>query len=606
MVASILYFRVTLIGTKFTVHTDHKPLLQWLSKPPKTERHARWLVRLQDFEFEVKHIAGDDNVMADLMSRPNIEKCSRDKLYEDMHIDALQMLDYTEELKEAQTKEFVDSCKRDPDELEVIDGLVFTNDNGNPRLLVPPDFRKKLLEMAHGFTHFGIKRTLAVVKQNYVWPSMAKDIEEYVQACPQCQKFKIKKVPKRQWLRYNKTQRFKTVHIDLVGPLPKTSSGKRFIFTMIDRNSSWFEAIPLATTYAIQIASLFYKHWICRFGIPEVVVSDQGVQFESYIFKDMLRRVGIEKRRTAPYTPQTNGKVERAHGTMKNIIRCLSYKTKDWEDSLYTALLGMRTAINDTGVSPSLLVYGEQIAIPGLVFDKQEPVPGSTEEVTKFLVQYLVDLRRSIDKEYEPTPPLADAWPASMRYAWYLNPVRKGTLDGYYLGPYEVLQSDRYPSMLLAFPLGPKWINVNKLKPAYGLNPPGMENVPIESLLPDIIYPNDELPILPVMQDDHDILVVPSHSEDDLVTHDQTLDDHQIDYNTVTIPLATEPEATPYSDRKLRFDNNPVIIVEKCPDYDTRDLVSDDNTVTHTTDAPLILPDEPRRSLRLRDKHVQA
>ena len=71
MVTSILHFRNILIGTPFTLWTDHKPLISWLVRPAKTERHLRWLVKLQDYQFEIKHIDGDKNVLADLMSRPD-------------------------------------------------------------------------------------------------------------------------------------------------------------------------------------------------------------------------------------------------------------------------------------------------------------------------------------------------------------------------------------------------------------------------------------------------------------------------------------------------------------------------------------------------------
>ena len=136
----------------------------------------------------------------------------------------------------------------------------------------------------------------------------------------------------------------------------------------MDRFTRFFEAIPLRDITAQMCAEAFHTHWASRYGIPDPIVSDKGTQFESAIFTEMLTRLGIQRRATTAYHPQANGLIERAHSTLKNALRCMSLTLNDWENALPAALLAMRTAINEKGVSPSLLVYGEQISVPGKLF----------------------------------------------------------------------------------------------------------------------------------------------------------------------------------------------------------------------------------------------
>ena len=100
------------------------------------------------------------------------------------------------------------------------------------------------------------------------------------------------------------------IHIDLVGPLPMIN-GKNFLFTIIDRETSWTEAIPLKEINSEAICRVLRKEWISRFGAPEIVVSDNGRQFIGSTFQQLCQDYGIEHRHTTPYHPQCNVKVER-------------------------------------------------------------------------------------------------------------------------------------------------------------------------------------------------------------------------------------------------------------------------------------------------------
>ena len=107
------------------------------------------------------------------------------------------------------------------------------------------------------------------------------------------------------------------MHIDIVGPLPVSSSEfsasgtYQYILTAIDRYTRWLEAIPLVGITAEEVASAFINTWVSRFGVPLEIITDRGKQFESELFHHMSTKLGFTRLRTTAYNPQVNGLVER-------------------------------------------------------------------------------------------------------------------------------------------------------------------------------------------------------------------------------------------------------------------------------------------------------
>ena len=168
---------------------------------------------------------------------------------------------------------------------------------------------------------------------------------------------------------------------------------------MMDRFSRWLVAVSVKDIKAQTIAKAFYVNWVCHYGIPDYVISDQGAQFESAIFKEMCTALDIKKRRTTPYHPESNGILERAHATLKQTLRCFAHKFADWEQALPTAIFAMRTAINDQGISPSLVVFGEHIAIPGIYVTPETTFDEKSEsEFVQQLTTYWFQVRDFILK----------------------------------------------------------------------------------------------------------------------------------------------------------------------------------------------------------------
>ncbi|GBN71898.1 Retrovirus-related Pol polyprotein from transposon opus [Araneus ventricosus] len=146
-------------------------------------------------------------------------------------------------------------------------------------------------------------------------------------------------------------------------PFP-TSEGRAYCLTCIDRFTCWIEVIPLANVTAETVAREFYDHWISRFGMPHRVITDQGSQFRSEVFKNIGVICGFKVCTTTAYHPQFNGKIERIHRTLKAAIR--AQNSIEWTQTSSTVLLGLRSALRrDTNYTIAQMVYGQPIKLSG-------------------------------------------------------------------------------------------------------------------------------------------------------------------------------------------------------------------------------------------------
>ena len=153
--------------------------------------------------------------------------------------------------------------------------------------------------------------------------------------------------------------------MDIVGPFPTSPQGNRYVLTVMDHASCWLEAYPLATKAAAGVTDAFAKEWVARYGAPAILLTDQGSEFNNNDLRVYLDGLGIQHRRTTPYHPQTNGKIERAHRTIKDILRKLmNLRRSGWEDELQAALWVYRITPKPNGFTPFFLHLGRDPHIP--------------------------------------------------------------------------------------------------------------------------------------------------------------------------------------------------------------------------------------------------
>ena len=175
------------------------------------------------------------------------------------------------------------------------------------------------------------------------------------------------------WILWDR--RFSHVHVDLVGPLPTSAEGFRYLFTLVDRSTRWVEAVPIKTMAAADCADAFIAAWVSRFGVPAALTSDRGAQFTAAVWSALCLKLGISHQMTTAYHPQSNGMVERAHRQLKDALRSRLAGVL-WPQHLPWVLLGLRVAPKeDSGISSAELTYGAPLSLPGQFITAEEPPP---------------------------------------------------------------------------------------------------------------------------------------------------------------------------------------------------------------------------------------
>ncbi len=207
----------------------------------------------------------------------------------------------------------------------VVNGLLMcitsTMNTVSNALVVPMDLRRNVLLAAHdGLGHGGINVTRSLINRHFTWPNMIHDIRTYIQACPKCIKFSKSKANKVPMIEPELiSERGEKIAIDIVGPLPKAKGNLRFIFTCLELASGYPFAIALKN-YTAEATAQALLSVISVLGVPLEVLSDQGSNFLSTTMNHLCKRFRIHKIRTSPYHPQSNGRLERFHSTLKCML----------------------------------------------------------------------------------------------------------------------------------------------------------------------------------------------------------------------------------------------------------------------------------------------
>lgn len=156
------------------------------------------------------------------------------------------------------------------------------------------------------------------------------------------------------------------VAVDVLGPLPVSAHGNRFVLVAIDYFTKWPEAYALPNQEAETIADALIGGVFSRFGMPSVLHSDQGRNFEAKVFSEMCQKLGIHKTRTTPLHPQSDGLVERFMRTLgAQLALTTARDQRDWDVQLPLVLLACRSAVQEsTGCTPALLMLGRELRTP--------------------------------------------------------------------------------------------------------------------------------------------------------------------------------------------------------------------------------------------------
>jgi len=241
------------------------------------------------------------------------------------------------------------------------------------QLAVPECKIKDILHHYHdslaGGGHFGVNRTLKKIQHKYWFPQMQQKVINHVSTCNVCQRTKVNRrqqPPPLQPLPIM-DEPMSRIHIDILGPLPKTKEGYQYVLLIIDSFSKWSEAFPLASQNAKEVASVLYREFICRYGAPRAMVSDRGKNFMSRLVAALCELFEIKRIFTSSYHPQTNATVERANSTLAKVLSSyVDQNQMNWASLLPSVMIAFRStpATESNGFSPFQLVFGKEMVLP--------------------------------------------------------------------------------------------------------------------------------------------------------------------------------------------------------------------------------------------------
>lgn len=387
VIAGLEKFRPWIDGTRITVVTDHQSI-KWLHnlKEP-AGKLARWAVRLQAFDVEFIHRPGKLMDLPDALSRA-VDLIELDPEYPTTDTWYNQM-----KTRAATTK---------MEHYKVENGLLYHRNRINARttehdwvLCVPTEkVAEALTETHNGTLHPGVWKTTQYAKRYYYWPKMYQQIYDYVTKCDTCRVIKPTNEPTRTPVgEYRDPGTVgRMISIDLIGPLPASKiRAHQYAVVAIDCFSKYVFTKSMKTATATNVVEFLEKEVFFKFGVPEVLICDNGVQFASKVFDALLNRFKVRKLATPLYFAQANP-VEATNKTVKTALRAkildLEAEQTDWEYFLPEVTMRINTLPHtSTGMSAHYIVFGRNKTQSGdeyralIGINPSEPNPQEKREV---------------------------------------------------------------------------------------------------------------------------------------------------------------------------------------------------------------------------------
>jgi len=209
-----------------------------------------------------------------------------------------------------------------------------------------------------------VSRTAEFINRKYWWETLRKDVSKFIKRCEACAKRKTGHrtiAPLGEALVAHEF--LDVVSLDIVGPLPVTERGNKYLLTFDDHFTRFCEAIPIAKQDTETIARKFLIKIITQFGVPKKLLTDRGANFTSGLIKETCRLLKIQKLQTSSYNPQSNGICEWMHKLLIDMLSHFVRKdAKNWDEYVPYAVMAYRAMpYSSTKYSPYHLVYGRDM-----------------------------------------------------------------------------------------------------------------------------------------------------------------------------------------------------------------------------------------------------
>ena len=447
---SVRKFAYTLQDVKFVLHTDHLNLIY--IRDTGSPKVIRWKMELQEYNFDLVHVAGKDNVVADFMSRNTA--ASEDSF-----------------VPEPETVCNFFAHAHDQDEKEdepVIVGFNKARRTTAAITSLPDDAFNKITAVHNAVSgHHGVERTLLKLQAaGQTWPYMKLHVAYFIENCDCCQKMDTRgrEIHSRPYTTGGHHP-FERVNMDTIGPYEEDSNGYKYCLVIVDTFSRFMRVYPMKDTTAESSSRALLIH--CgTFGTPAEVMTDGGPENANATIDALCLLMGVPHITTLAHSHQENAIVERTNKEIVRWLRDLLYSSRklksEWSTFIpFAERIHNATVVSTTGYSPAEIIFGAAAKLDAGIFLPRTKT--MDEAVDAWMEKRLAQQAAVIasaqanqlahnaehmgSKPHELTEfKVGDyvllAWPVT-RMAPNGRPTK---LDALYRGPYQVVSShlDRY------------------------------------------------------------------------------------------------------------------------------------------------------------------
>lgn len=427
---AILYWQYYLIGKKFVIFTDHKPLENFNIKKSKDPELLQILNYISQFDFDIVYNPGKDNLEADCLSRNPVLEPRKSE--ENSIIKTTNFLEL-EEIKVNQKNLQLDN------KYNIKNDIIYKTLNNKEKIWITEDFGKSLVQKVHDKQgHIGTKQLVMMIGQKFYFKNMYKHIKLICRSCEVCIKNKTRigcfKAPLSQL--GPAMEPFEIVSLDTIGGL-KGKSTKRYLHLIVDH----FTRCAYISTSRTQVAKDFIKliEKVEKHGKIKTILTDQYSGINSTQFKNYISNQGINLIFTASDCAFSNGLNERTNQTLVNRMRCKIFenRNKSWPIVAEECIKEYNnTNHSSTGYTPNYLLTGKESSI------LPEPLEVNNKENWEINKKIAYENSRKIHmqnkKYYDENTNKLEYNVGDLVYVQNKNKLNRDKLDTIRIGPFKI------------------------------------------------------------------------------------------------------------------------------------------------------------------------
>ena len=384
VVWALRHFKDLILGYNIHVLTDHCPVTELFKGNNLSGKFVRWQLTVQDYNPSFSYIPGKSNTIADALSRnvapvallavshslPTLDEIRPLQRDDPFCASIIYYLNSGDASALPKLTMSPDSFVLKDDVLFKSSKIVSEDESLHPvsQLVIPKAIVPTILHHVHDSVlagHPGKDRSFRQAQRTYFWPSMRKDIMRHCLLCVECARHRPSLHHESQNLPYPIPHApWDSLSIDVL-KLPLTENGFQYLLVCIDSFSRYSILVPLKDKSARSVAKAFIDEIICRYASPKVLLSDNGLEFNNSLLRTVCETFQIKKCNIIPYSPQANGKVERANRRILDVLRFISNSTSVWDECIPQVACSLNSAIHSSiSESPHFILFGKDKRLP--------------------------------------------------------------------------------------------------------------------------------------------------------------------------------------------------------------------------------------------------